>query len=199
MVFLIIAIVAILLLIITTYYENKTWWRKYDKSPFNFPLKYKGRTIWHSRACAVTLFVFCKDKLGEWHILANKRGEGCPDFKGCWNVINGYLSFNETAEDCAIRECQEECGINLNNENIQFYDINSKIDSNKQNVVIYYYAKLDNDCVESLPPCITNQGEKNEVAETKWIPIDSITDYEWAFSNKTKAAEIFKAKIQGNI
>lgn len=196
MIFLLIALIALCLLVIVGHYEHKIWWRKYDESPRNFAIKYKGRVIWHSRSCAIACFVFCKNKLGEWCVLANQRGVGCPDYQFYWNCICGYVDFNQTLEESCLRECKEETGIQLYPTDLKFYGINSDPkDSNKQNITIRYYVKLDDTLTESLPPYITNEGEKDEVNEVKWIPITKIDDYMWAFDHKKLIKEIVENKI----
>lgn len=58
----------------------------------NFPIKItediivdgenmKGKTVWHSRSCAVAVFVFSNAN-NEWSVAAVKRGTGCPNNVG---------------------------------------------------------------------------------------------------------------------
>ena len=165
--------------------NNKKWWREWTHKPFNFPLKYKGKTIWYSRSIASALFVYCKNEEGEWYVLANKRGKGAADFQGLWNCVSGFLDFNETCEECARRECLEETGIRLipafRLELMHVQD--DPIDSNHQNVTLRYRCIIDNVTIEDLPPHITNKGEKNEVEEVKWIPLTDVEKYIWAFNH----------------
>ena len=79
----------------------------------NFPLlDENGKEWWISRSIAVTgcVFTFLN---GKWCVLANKRGEGTPDFQGMWNMPCGYLDFNETTAEAVIREVYEETGVRL--------------------------------------------------------------------------------------
>lgn len=64
--------------------------------------EHAGETLWSGRYCAVAAFVFCKIH-GVWHVLANQRGEGTPDFQGYWNCPCGYLDM-EKAENACSRE-----------------------------------------------------------------------------------------------
>ena len=130
------------------------WWNTVGKN--NFPFKWRGKTLWYSRSVAVVLFTFCKNKLGEWCVLANQRGEGAPDYQGYWNSSCGYLDFNETSFQASQRECKEETGIVVPLDKIKFFRIifliafkikfnslNSSPDSNRQNVTIRHTAILD--------------------------------------------------------
>ena len=67
---------------------------------------------WFSRSVAVTLVTFFIDKDKKVYVLASKRGKGTPDpeFVGSWNVCCGYLDFNETCKQAAVRETFEETG-----------------------------------------------------------------------------------------
>ena len=69
----------------------------------NFPITQDGKTYWISRSMAVSCFVFAPIN-GEWHVLANQRGTGTPDYQGYWNVPCGYLDFDETTKHGALRE-----------------------------------------------------------------------------------------------
>ena len=77
----------------------------------NFEFEYEGKTYWYSRSLAVNCVLFYHDPLNErWYVLANKRGQGCEFNKGLWNVPGGFIDFNESAAECACRECKEETG-----------------------------------------------------------------------------------------
>ena len=58
---------------------------------------------WFSRSNAVVCVTFAKDLDGIVYVLASDRGEGTPDpeFVGAWNLVCGYLDFNETLEEAA--------------------------------------------------------------------------------------------------
>ena len=66
---------------------------------------------WFSRSMASAIFIYCKDKDDNWCVLASERGEEAADFRGFWNCTCGYLDFNETTKDCAMRELYEETGL----------------------------------------------------------------------------------------
>ena len=136
-----------------------------------------------SRSIAVTgcIFTFLN---GKWCVLANKRGEGTPDFQGMWNMPCGYLDFNETTAEAVIREVYEETGIKVNPDHLHFWKFNDSPTQNRQNVSFRYYALVD-----AQPGNISvgtgndRGGEEDEVEAIGWIPVDSIDKYQWAFGH----------------
>ena len=78
----------------------------------NFPITHEGKTYWVSRSMAVACFVFANIN-NEWRVLANQRGTGAADFNGLWNVPCGYLDFDETTKEAAMREVYEETGVKI--------------------------------------------------------------------------------------
>lgn len=155
----------------------------------NFPIEKDGKTYWVSRSIAVIGLVLTKSN-NKWYFLANKRGEGCPDFNGCWNIPCGYLDYNETAEEAVAREVFEECGIRFDPSQFTAFYINSDPrESNRQNVTIRYIAFVD----QSYMHIKTTDrfSEKNEVEEIRWIPLTDVDNYEWAFEHE----KILKGKL----
>ena len=150
----------------------------------NFPiLDENGKEWWISRSIAVTgcIFTFLN---GKWCVLANKRGEGTPDFQGMWNMPCGYLDFNETMAEAVIREVYEETGVKVNPDYLHFWCFNDSPTQNRQNVSFRYYALVD-----AQPGNISvgtgndRGGEEDEVEAIGWIPVDSIDKYQWAFGH----------------
>ena len=158
---------------------NKKFWSKPIK---NFPFHYRGKTLWYSRSVAVTLLAFAKDKEGKLYVLANKRGKGCPDYNGFWNLESGYLDFNSTGEDHAVRECKEETGIDVNPQDLEMIGVSTSPTENKQNVSIRYRTILPK-TIDEYTFDLSNM-EKDEVEDVKFIPIDEVENYEWAFNHK---------------
>ena len=79
----------------------------------NFPIKRNGKEYWVSRSNTVSLYVFGYDKNGVMHVLINKRGNEVKKGNGRWSIISGYLDYNETLENAAVRECWEETGVKI--------------------------------------------------------------------------------------
>ena len=173
---LLIALMAIVVSLVSDYF-----WRK--KPLKNFPFKFRGKEFWFSRSVAVTLFTFCENEKGKMCILANRRGTGTPDFQGYWNAPCGYLDFDENSFMAAQRETYEETGVYVKTESIKLLDCNSDPNDNKrQNVTLRHYAILEGHTSDYKLD--TRFSEKNEVSDVKWIPLDEIYNYEWAFNHK---------------
>lgn len=189
---------AIILLIIITF----IWYKKIkngggkensnDGNLRNFPFVHHGKLYWYSRSVATSHFVFAKNNLGNWCVLANKRGSGTPDFSGFWNVPCGYLDFNESVEEAAQRETFEETNVFVKKEDIHLFHINSEPTSNRQNVVFSFKSIIDDSC-ENIQ-LSADSSEKNEVDEIKWIPLEEVGDYKWAFDHDLRIIELMKDK-----
>lgn len=154
----------------------------------NFPVQHEGKTYWVSRSVAVACFVFTWLN-GKLSVLANQRGEGAADFHGYWNVPCGYLDFNETTAEAAVRETYEETGIQLNEVRFMGFDDNPK--SEHQNITFRYWAFIsDNTKINDI---YSNRGgEENEVANVAWIPIKEVDNYKWAFGHKQIILDFWK-------
>ena len=63
----------------------------------------------HYRQLKVSALVLVENHAGE--ILLGVRGH--QPWKGFWNFPAGYVEFNETPEDAAIREVMEETGLKI--------------------------------------------------------------------------------------
>lgn len=136
------------------------------------------QVFWYSRSVAGVIVVFAENKYGEICILANKRGQGCPDFVGYWCCPCGYLDFNESIEDAVIRECREETGITLNKKDVHFINYSDSLEENNQNVVFRFVAVLPKTVKTS-----NIENEKDETEEIKWIPLTEVKNYNWAFKH----------------
>lgn len=143
----------------------------------NFEINVNGRTHWISRSVSVTLILSAKIK-GELYILANKRGPNTPDFQGYWNIPCGYLDYDETAEEAAVRELKEETGIEIPVSLLILDKVNSSPKENHQNVNIRYIAFINDELFSE-----NFNFDPQEVEEVKWINIKDISNYKWAFNH----------------
>lgn len=159
---------------------------------------HKGVTLWSGRYCAVSAFVFMLNN-GRWYILANKRGDGTPDFQGMWNAPCGYLEANESAKEGCSREVLEETGLYVNPDQFRLVYAETEPElCNHGNVTLRHIASLigeeldPNNNIED-PENISKLkgGEVNEVSEIKWIPVKDIDKYQWAFNHGNIIKEIF--------
>lgn len=64
-------------------------------------------------------------------LVTNKNGEvflgKSPKWGGKWIVPGGHLEYGESLVDCAKREIQEELGISLDRDSIQFHQVQEEI------------------------------------------------------------------------
>lgn len=178
----------------------------------NFPFKYIDEnnvehTLWYSRSVAVELYVFAKDNKGKWNVLACQRGPGCPNEVGKYCVPCGYLDFDERTRQAAVRECLEETGIRVLEDNVHFWGVISIPDYyNSNNVdnhnpysqnVVHRYAVVLNDTVENITRDFSfNNNEQDECTDIRFICIDDTYKFNWAFYHKRTIHSIYKTYIQ---
>ena len=163
---------------------------KQSGKPRNFAITRNGKEYWVSRSSTISLYVFCKDNNGEWNVLASQRGRNMK-FGGKWNVVSGFLDYGETLESAAIRECFEECGINIKSTKI----INCGTNSSKLNdAVNHRFATILEGVTSQYPPSMENcEGygtEMQEVQNVAWIPLNSIDKYNLPSSQQSSAKEL---------
>ena len=163
----------------------------------NFPVIVDGKEYWISRsvAVAVSLFTFIDKK---FCILANKRGPGLPNHVGEWNVISGYLDFDESLSDACIREVWEETGVDI--KNVSLINLNIEDDPKRENqVILFRYAGFIMQEPRNIIELTNKNSEPNEVDEVKWIPIEEVDNYQWTSENhKNKIKEYAKYIIDFN-
>lgn len=142
-----------------------------DLANKNFPVVINGKEFWISRAVAVVVFIFKKIK-NKLCVLTEIRGNGAADFIGYRCVPCGYVDYNETIQEAAIREVREETGMSLFKDNLTFMKINSSPLENRQNISIHfvYFANENDDF--SIENAVG--GEKDEISKVEWIPIGTI-------------------------
>ena len=168
----------------------------------NFPFTYKldnGKEVklWYSRSVAVGLFLFSKDKNGKWYVLACQRGSGAESEIGKWNCPGGFIDFDESIYKAAVRECFEETGIIEYVENIHIAGIQSNFfESNRQTISIRFYCVSEKDVEELNTKISFLHNEKNECKCIKFIPLDEIFNYEWAFNHSACIIDIFHHYIK---
>ena len=152
---------------------------------------------WFSRSVAVATFIFCKDENGEWCVLGSERGKGAADFQGYWNCVCGYVEFDTTITDNCIKEIHEELGINVEEKDLKLFGIEDSPTANRQNIT-FRYTIVCYDKVTSDFSFTHKWNEKDEVGEIKWIPLNDINNYKWAFNHNLIIQDlILNKKILG--
>lgn len=143
-----------------------------------------GEVEWVARNIAALVMVLGYNKQGKPHVLANVRGPKTPDpeFRGCWCMPCGYLDYNETIRESAVREVFEETGVKLNPKNLILFYINDIPEEDKRQNVTFRYRCTVKEDIEDIKLTAKNSEDK-EVSDIKWIPIDEVNNYKWAFNH----------------
>ena len=147
----------------------------------------KPKTVFSGRFCAVSGFVYAIVD-GKYSILANLRGPGTPDYQGCWNAVCGFLERYENSKEGIAREMLEECGFQIDTDDLKVVYVETEPEEcNNGNVTIRHRAFLG----KIIPHYVKKEGgEENEVDSVKWIPVDEIDNYKWAF-NHAKTTKLY--------
>lgn len=138
-----------------------------------------GRKVAIDRSVGIVMLAYVELD-GNIYILANKRGKKTSEFKQQWNLPSGYLNWNETGEEGAIRETLEETGIDIPLDLVSEIEHSTSPKENRQNVIFRYIAKLPDKFLEKDFKAIDSE-EVNEIA---WINYHDLDNYEWAFNQK---------------
>ena len=170
----------------------------YDHSKFNDAVN-DSFIGWYSRSMAAAMFVFCKDEHGDLYVLASVRGEEAADFQGYWNCVCGYLDYNESLKDAALRELKEEVGVEVDPSIVNFFYLNDDpLDSNRQNITARFCAFVENKTIKDFT--FSKEGnEGKEVGAIEWVKIADVSKRKWAFGHDKIIAEILKAKREGTL
>lgn len=145
--------------------------------------EHTGETLWSGRYCCVAGFIFSHANGDNVKVLAVKRGQDCPDFRGMWCCPCGFLEADETGEEGIVRETWEETGYEFPIRDFELlYVETDPMICNKGHVTIMYGYVIPqhqiNDYLDEdwLP-------FEGESAEVQWIPVDEISKYDWAFGH----------------
>lgn len=163
-----------------------------------------NKNVWLSRAVAVQMFLIAH-KDGENYVLVSQRGPKTPDpqFVGSWNVVTGYLDWDETLQECAIRETYEETGVYLPIIATHFDVIHAdwttpwyarSIPRNRQNVSIGFGMYIDLKDEHFPQWKIQDQGE---VSDVMWLNVSLLDKVDWAFEHNERIGEyIVRLELQ---
>lgn len=147
----------------------------------NFEFEHDGQKLWYSRSLACSLVVMRYDDTHDWRetdhnsleVLVTKRGQGCEYNKGKWNIPGGFIDFNETAAQCAIRELFEETGIKVPEDKVNFVYLNTNPGGARQTMAATFYALFPKE--ETLDWEFTTEfSEPGETEEIRWMHIEDI-------------------------
>ena len=121
--------------------------------------------------------VITKEK--EPKVLLIQRGN--DPFKGCWAFPGGFMNMDETAEQCAVRELEEETGLKVSN--IQQIGAYSKVDRDPRGrtVTVAYLAIIDS---------IKNVKGLDDAAKAQWFSLSELPKL--AFDHEDIMADALK-------
>ena len=90
-----------------------------------------GKKVFLSRALTVCVPVTAINKFNEKFYLVSIRGSKTPDFQHCFNIVCGYLDYDECLIEASKRELFEETGF--------FVDaVNKDLKITEKNVTVIY-------------------------------------------------------------
>ena len=114
---------------------------------------------------AVTADCVVITKEAEPKVLLIERG--ADPYKGCWAFPGGFLNMDETAEQCAIRELEEETGLMV--EELKQIGTYSKVDRDPRGrtITVAYLAVVES------PMKVKGQ---DDAAKAQWFPIDALPE-----------------------
>ena len=90
---------------------------------------------------------------------------GFEPYKGCWAFPGGFMNMDETAEQCAIRELEEETGLKVSE--VRQIGAYSKVDRDPRGrtVTVVYLALVDE------PVEVTGL---DDAAKAQWWPLSDL-------------------------
>ena len=90
---------------------------------------------------------------------------GADPYKGCWAFPGGFMNMDETTEQCAIRELEEETGLQV--AGLHQIGAYSKVDRDPRGrtITVAYLVVIDG------PIPVTGQ---DDAAKAQWFPVDAL-------------------------
>jgi 8-oxo-dGTP pyrophosphatase MutT (NUDIX family) len=148
------------------------------------------KVIWNSRSLAVCVMVVCTLPDGKRYVLIEQRGQGAPDFKGYFCLVCGYLDWDETLVQAALRETWEEAGLDImamaDAGRYPIYEqpiwVDSSPSANRQNISVRFKFEL----VEDVLPTLTSENsEPDEIEKLLWMPLshEQLAQYQFCFGH----------------
>lgn len=119
-------------------------------------------------------------------MVVNPRGEvllirrGNEPYRGCWALPGGFMEMDETLEHCAVRELQEETGLEVEERQLRLIGVFSTVDRDPRGRTVTAAYRVD------LPECAEACGS-DDAAEARWFPLAALPPL--AFDHATVIAK----------
>ena len=119
-------------------------------------------------------------------MVVNPRGEvllirrGNEPYRGCWALPGGFMEMDETLEHCAVRELQEETGLEVEERQLRLIGVFSTVDRDPRGRTVTAAYRVD------LPECAEACGS-DDTAEARWVPLAALPPL--AFDHATVIAK----------
>lgn len=181
----------------------------FENKPNHVIIDSDGNPHWVSRSLAVVVTIILNNK----KVLLVKRGPKISS-PGKWCNPCGYLDWNESATQCALREVWEETGFDLSevlmNDGILYgpdskYKPNIESDfislsypwdivtnpelNHNQDIALYFGVSIKTD----KDPILTNKNsEEGEIDEAKWVNISDLSKYKFSFNHDKRIMKFLK-------
>lgn len=151
----------------------------FNNQPNNLIKGTDGQDYWISRSSVVICLVSWKSK-----VLIVKRGKSVIQ-TGKWCLPCGYLDFNETIEECAVREIWEESGIDIRKyikvDGLKPSYINSDPFATKnQDICFHFTIEIDSDIEPEIDISVV---DLDETIDVKWVDVSDVVNYDFAFNH----------------
>ena len=145
----------------------------------------KKQKLYNDVSCVLEIFASIKDMR-----ILNEKSLNHGDISKFNVIFNGndyyIIDFDETCKQAAKRELKEETGLSLSISKFTLVGINDDPTKDKrQNITFRYLARPDSYMENLMSKLSDKDSEKDEVQSIKFIPIDDIHKYEWAFNHDT--------------
>lgn len=138
-----------------------------------------GRTVFLSRSSAVCVVVAAELPSGRRYYLLSQRGENTPDYQYHWNLICGYVDYDETLSEAAIREVWEETGFYIPDvgpnhvvrpiTSMPWGISDTPKPNSRQNITHRFEFIFRVSSLNDLPKLTNDNAAKGEVEESAWV------------------------------
>ena len=165
-----------------------------------FHVDKKGKFFWESRSCAVEVNLFAIYK-SEIYVLIEKRSATMMDSPNLWAIPSGYLDYDESGWEAAMRELYEETGLDITqykdsiveNNNEDAFHVITHPSHNRQNVILEYCVVLNFDKSGQAFPIELEDFKNKEIEKIRWMNISELdhNGYEWAFKHNERILNAF--------